>query len=379
MKRIVVHDGVGQSFWLNAKRAPAKKADARVDWVFMVWQPASWEQLRKLPADLNPVDPDDSAKGPPAQIDIYTGGGVRWADVQVPDGLEVIDRRLEAHGFSTADGVVIEGKVVDVTTQRPLAARMRLQRVEPQPKGGYLYPDVADAKADGQGRWVLKRAPAGWHRVVVEADGYVPRVVGYDRFDEQPRWVSLDGELAHPGPVSGRVVDEEGRPLADAEVQFADVVTSAGGRYTLPQDASIRTDADGRFRYDVAPVGRATIWVRKTGYCRPGLGLPIATPMSDVALSMMRSASVRVSVDFAGKEQPGGYMVKIAPEGGEVIGSYGGSGNIDAKGQIAFENVPPGKYVLQGQPNPSSGNQTTEPVAVDMKGGQAAEVTLRAK
>ena len=63
---------------------------------------------------------------------------------------------------------------------------MRLQRVEPQQKGGYLYPVVAEAKADAQGRWVLKKAPAGWVRVVVEADGFVPRVAGYARFDEQP-------------------------------------------------------------------------------------------------------------------------------------------------------------------------------------------------
>ena len=40
-KRLVVHDGVGRSFWLNSNRDPAKQAAARVDWVFMVWQRAS--------------------------------------------------------------------------------------------------------------------------------------------------------------------------------------------------------------------------------------------------------------------------------------------------------------------------------------------------
>ncbi len=55
-KRVVLHDGIGQSFWLNPNREPAKEAAARIDWIFMVWQPASWEHLRKLPADLNPTD-----------------------------------------------------------------------------------------------------------------------------------------------------------------------------------------------------------------------------------------------------------------------------------------------------------------------------------
>ncbi len=378
-KRVVVHDGVGRSFWLDANRNPAKKDAARMDWVFMVWQPANWEHLRRMPADFNPVDPDDTAKSPPAQIDVFTGGDLRWSDVHVPEGIEVVDRRLVAHGFTAADGVVIEGKVVDLATQRPLAARMRLQRVEPQPKGGYRYPVAAEAVADAQGRWVLKKAPAGWHRVVVEADGFVPRVVGYAQFDDEPLWSSFDGELARPGPVSGRVTDDAGRPLADVAVQFQHVEAGAGGRYETTHEASTKTDADGRFRYEGVPVGRATIWVRKPGYVRPGLGLPIKTPADDVALSMTKSSGVRVTVDFGGKVRPAGYMVKIEPEGGEAVGKYGGAGDVDAKGQIAFEGVPPGRYVLRGQPNPTTGNQTAEPITVDLKGGQTAEVTLRAK
>ena len=84
-------------------------------------------------------------------------------------------------------------------------------------------------------------------------------------------------------------------------------------------------------------------------------------------------------MDFAGKERAGGYMVRIAPEGGEVVGSYGGSGNIDAKNQMTFEIMPPGRYVVTGRPNPGSDGEETEPVTVDLKGGQAAEVTLKAK
>lgn len=378
-KRVVVHDGVGRSFWLDPNRLPAKRDSARIDWVFMVWQPASWEQLRRMPADLNPVDPDDATKGPPSQIDVFTGGGLRWSDVQIPEGIEVVDRRLEAHGFSAADGVVIEGKVVDVATQQPLAARMRLERVEPQPKGGYRYPVAAEATADAQGRWVLRKTPAGWFRVVIEADGFVPRVVGYARFEDEPQWSSFDGELARPGPVSGRVTDEEGRPLADVEVQFADVVPGAGGRYKTPHEAETKTGPDGRFRFEGVPAGRASVWVRKPGHVRPGLGLPIMMPADNIALSMRKSANVRVTVDFGGKDRPAGYMVKIEPEGGEAVGKYGGAGDVDANGQISFQSIPPGIYVLKGQPNPMTGDQVSQPITVDLKGGQMAEVTLRAK
>lgn len=377
-RRVVVHDGIGQSTWLNPNADPAKAAAAKVDWVFTVWQLANWERLRKLPADLNPINPDDTANGPPARIDVFTGGGLLWADVTVPDGLEVIDQRLVAHGFTEADGAVIEGKVVDLATQRPLPARMRLERVESQ-KGGYRYPLVAEAAADAQGRWVLRKVPAGWHRVVIGADGYLPRVVGYTRTDGEARWTSYEGELARPGPVSGRVTDEAGHPLADVDVRFADVVPRSGGRYESTGEKSTRTDADGRFRYEGAPAGRATIWVRKPGYCRPGLGLPIQTPAGDVALSMKRSARIRITVDFAGKARRGEYLAEIEPEGGAVVGSWGGSGRVDAEGRIAFEDVPPGKYRIRARPNPTDGTEEVGPVAVDLKGGETTEVFLKAK
>lgn len=379
IKRVIVRDGVGHSFWLNPNREPSKQAAARVDWIFMVWQTANWERLRKLPGDLNPTDPHDVDKGPPAQIDVYTGGGLRWSDVIVPVGLQVIDERLEAHGFTSADGIVLEGQVVDLATQRPVAAQMRLQRVEPQPKGGYRYTVVAETVADVQGRWVLKQAPAGWHRVVVEMDGYVPRVVGYAQFDDQPCWHSYRGGLSHPAPVSGSITDDAGEPLADVEVRLGDVVSGADGRYESPHEYRSQTDANGRFHLEQVPIGSATIWPHKAGYCRPGLGQPITTPAKDVALHMMKSARVRVTIDFAGRDRPAGYIVHMAPEGGEAVGKWSGSGNIDAENHLSFDDVPPGRYVLHGQPNPSAANEHTEPLTIELKGGQTAEIKLSAK
>jgi hypothetical protein len=375
-KRIIVHDGAGHSFWLAPNQEPEKLAAARVDWIFMVWQPASWERLRKLPGDLNPTDTADA--GPPAQIDVFTGK-LRWADVTIPKGIAVVDQGLEAHGFTTADGLVLEGKVTDLATRLPIAANVTLERVEPQKTGGYLYPVVALTKADSAGRWVLKNAPAGWVRVVVAAEGIVPRVAGYARFDGQPRWQTYDCGLSHSAPVSGRVTDDAGKPLSDVEVRLGDVVPESGGRYESPLEYTFKTDALGHFRAEQVPAGRATIWLHKPGYCRPGLGLAITTPKDGLALEMMKAARVVVTVDFTGRERPTGYIVMIEPEGGDVVGSYGGSGNINDKNQIAFENVPPGRYVFRGQPNPSSGDQRTEPVTVDLKGGEAAEVTLEAK
>ena len=138
-KRVIVHDGVGGSFWLNPNGEPSKQESARIDWVLMVWQADRWDRFRSLPADLKPGDMADAKNGPPAQIDVFAGGNIRWVDVSVPKGLEVVDQRLEAHGFTIADGNVLEGKLSDLSTNRSLSGRVSLELIEPQPKGGYRF------------------------------------------------------------------------------------------------------------------------------------------------------------------------------------------------------------------------------------------------
>jgi hypothetical protein len=377
-KRIVVHDGVGRSFWLNPNREREKDKAAQVDWVFTVWQPARWEQLRKMPAHLHRIAPSEGELGPPAQIDIYTGGAIRWNEITIPAGLEVIDERLEAHGFSLADGTVLEGNVIDLDTNAPIAARVELQLIEPQSIGGYRYTRVTETAADAKGHWVLKKAPPGWHRIVIDASGYVPRIVGHERFDDQPGWHSYESGLSRLASVSGRISDEGGQPLADVEVRLDDIA-SQDGRYESPHEYKAKSDAEGRFRIEQVPLGTTRIWLRKPGYCRPGLGLEIKSPIDDVALNMVRSAELRIAVDFSKTTRPEAYLVEVEPEGGSVVGSWGGSANIDATNQYAFSNVPPGRYVVNGRPNPGSESQQAGPMTVELKGGQAVDVTLTAK
>ncbi|HEV3145557.1 MAG TPA: carboxypeptidase-like regulatory domain-containing protein [Gemmataceae bacterium] len=378
-KRVVLHDGVGNSFWLNPNGEEGKRDKAKMDWIFMIWQPANWQHLRKLPPDINPTGGDDGKNGPPSQIDVYCGGNVKWADVKVPEGLKIDDQRLEAHGFTTADGVVMEGNVSDLLTNKPLVAKMRLERVEPQKTGGYQYPSVTEVETNEEGHWVLKKTPAGWLRLVITAEGYVPRVTGYVKIDDQPRWQTFETALARGGSVAGRITDEAGKPLADVDVRLGDVTAGSGGAYQSLNEFRARTGADGRFRFEQVPIGKASVWIHKPGYVRPGLGPTITTPKEDIELSMGKSTQVIVTVDFTGKKRPGGYMVSMTPEGADKVGTYGGSGNINDKNQMTFDNVPPGKYILKGRPNPGADKEETEPVTIDVKGGETVAVKLTAK
>ena len=72
LKRVVVHDGTGHSFWLAPNREKEKLESAKIDWVLMVWQPASWQiSASSLPTSTRPTSPTPlrpprSTSSPPA-------------------------------------------------------------------------------------------------------------------------------------------------------------------------------------------------------------------------------------------------------------------------------------------------------------------------
>ena len=371
--KLFVHDGIGNSFWLNINNEEGKRKQAEIDWTFTAWIPENWKRFRRG-ADARPDE-----EGPYPEIHLYPAGRVKWEDVKVPEGVEVIDERLAAHGYAATDGTVLEGQVNDIETKMGMVAHIELQLIKTPKTGGYEYETILKTDSDAQGKWVLKSIPLGWYQVVASAEGYISRTVTHERVEDGPRWVGVKTVLAKPGPVSGVVVDVDGKPLAGVSVRFDDPVADPDEDYSATQSQAVETDADGKFSSDQIPRGRTTIWVYKEGYCRPGLGLPVKTPASDVKLSMVKSSRIEVVVDFSKSKRPEGYMVQIEPEGGSVVGSWGGSGNIDVANTITFQNVPPGRYVLKGRPNPGSTNDETDPVTIDLVGGETEPVVLEAK
>jgi hypothetical protein len=376
VRRVVLHDGVGYSHWLAPNREKDKLAAAKIDWRFMVWQPSNWERLRSLPPDLNPTGGKETS--PPAVLDIYMAN-FKFSDLVIPRGLEFVDNRLEGHGFTTADGIVFTGTAMDVADNVRLEATVKVQRIENK-DGKYQYTTLTETKADPAGKWVIRKAPAGWVRVVVEAAGYAPRVVGYSKSENEPRLQKFECRLAKAAEVAGRVVDDEGKPLPDVSVRLSNFAPAKGeGRYDLADESDLKTDAEGRFRIAGAPIGKASVWIHKSGYVRPGLGPTIEIPAKEVSLTMGKSSTLTITVDFTGKTRPGGYVVNIEPEGGSKVGTHGGSGNIDPEGKISFKDFPPGKYVITGRPNPGSEKETTKPLTVELKSGVDQSVTIHAK
>ena len=375
--RVVLHDGVGKSFWLNTNQEKEKAEKAKVDWIFMVWQPERRNMQRRLPVGISAIGKHEPAII--AQLDVYTGGSIHWKDVVVPEGIEVIDQRLETHGFTTADGTVLEGTVIDIATRKPLKASLILQRIEPQKQGGYAYTNLVEVASDSDGHWTLKNAPQEWCRLLLTADGYAPRVIGYGKYDDQPHWSEHNSGLSKPGIVTGRVVDSDGQPLADVDVRIDAIEVKSAGAYESLSDSTIKTDAEGRFSFEVLPLGTAKVRVHKPGYIGHGMGNKIEIPASDLKLEMQLAAKLRVSIDFSETKRAGGYLVHIEPEGGEQVGKWSGDGDINANNEFICENIPQGRYVVTSRPNPGSTDQQTDPITVDLKGGATTEVTIKSK
>ena len=69
-KQVIVHDGIGRSYWLKTYH---EDLNAQVDWIFAFYQSGAGQ----------------------TQIDVYVGGNIDWADVVIPDGIDVVDMRVE--------------------------------------------------------------------------------------------------------------------------------------------------------------------------------------------------------------------------------------------------------------------------------------------
>ena len=175
------------------------------------------------------------------------------------------------------------------------------------------------------------------------------------------------------------MADEAGAPLANVEVRI-DTIQVDGSGYETAYDRTVKTDADGRFQNNQVPHGSTSIWISKPGYVRAGLGESITTPKAGISLAMKKAGRTVITVEFAAlREKPNGYIVHIEPEGGEAIGKWSGDGNINEKNQIIYENIPPGKYVIWGRPNPGSEKERTDPINVELQGGETKEIKLIAK
>lgn len=372
--RLVIYDGKAESFWLGIND---KKQKHPMEWTFVVWEKENYERLFGQGAGrFMARSPQYGQPLPPPELTVYMGNGLDWSKIKVPEGIDVVDDRLAAHGYRAEDGAVFEVSVKDLANGKPLsAAELVIERRPSTNATNSGDNEVTRAEANAEGQIVLKGLPRESLTLTIRKPGYVGRTLDYINTD-QILWKQYDVSLSVGTRVSGVVQDEKGKPVANATVRATEFLTPDGKPYAWLESLSAKTDTEGRFTIEAVPSGSARYYAHAENYVTVGLGEILPTSDEPITIKVTGSGKMKVTV----KPVPqGGYIVNVAPEGGEKIGSWGGGSNLGADGTCEFSHIPPGRYVVHGRPNPGREADKTESVTVDIKPHETAQVTLTAK
>jgi RNA polymerase sigma factor (sigma-70 family) len=249
------------------------------------------------------------------------------------------------------DRAVVEGRVVDASTGRPLA-EFGIQSVGGiQGKLSRSYADRFEIVRDPQGKFRLENVQLGDSTIVVQADGFATGYVPLHRESSAP--VGRVEVALEPGLIAeGTVFDETGEAVSGAWVfsgdlpppialtaladgtmdaagtaaTYVDAVTSDEGQYTL----NTLTPGDNRVSAFHPKAGRGEAALSWSGKHLTGI---------DIVLASDASGSVEVVVTVEGV--PGKNSVVFAGQPGG-LGEFVQRGHTNEDGRVLLEDLPVG-------------------------------------
>ncbi len=279
---------------------------------------------------------------------------------------------------------IIRGRVLAGDNGQPIRrASVHLFSTEPPVNGQF---ENRTTSTDAEGLYEFRELPAGRYTVNATKGAYVGVAFGQSTPRDTPKPIDLlagqvlqrvDISLPRGGVVSGRIIDEFGEPLSNAQVT---AVMPQGGRM-LPSGRTATTNDLGEFRlYGLMPgqyyvrasvrsqsgptqdpdhVGYATTYfpgvVDETGARRVTVAATQAIAEMVFAMVPVKTATVTGHiVDSHGKAFAG--MLTLVPTAGIMGPSMNGAA-VRPDGTFTFANVLPGDYLLRAQ---SRGNADAE-------------------
>ena len=274
--------------------------------------------------------------------------------------------------LALAPPTVLEGRTLDVSTLKPVPrVKLSVTVVE--------EPLVARSGADG--RYRIRGLRPG--EVHVRADE--PRHVRWTRGNvqlEKGATKVLDVPLTRGASLSGRVVDEERRPVAEAKVLVSDGEESPFGMVMRAMGgdpaAKIRSRADGTFSATRLPPGEnQRLTVQHPDYEKATLGgisLVAGGARTGAVVTLRRGLVVTGSVkDLEGSPIPGvevalsqSRVVRSSSGGRRMQMSFGGVSEIapaksGSDGRFELKGVPPGDFALTAN-GPGWATETVDPL-----------------
>jgi hypothetical protein len=381
---LVIHDGPHTNQFLKDEKDP--KSNTRVDWAFTAWVPANWHFIYNNPKSTFGADrPQFRQPCPDPHLDVYVTEQIDWAKVKIPEGLTVVDQRAAAAGKELPmQGALLLGDVFDMASGKPVAnAKFTIERRTNRGK----YEEAASGTSDKDGRLTVQNIPAGAYRMVVSAPGYATREVDSEELRDR-QLLKKVVYLSTAVKFTGTVLGEDGRGAKGVQVR-ADTKLGIDGRgYPAPDSMTVTTDDKGVFTFDSLPAGYTQLHATAPGLYRVedifkiyDVVSPRATMRSGfsepVVIKMVRSGGLKVKVVNLPNGKAEGVNISIEPAGGLKIGSWGGSANLKPDGTYAFENVPPGEYVVSTRPQHAGLPKDPNAKTIKIEGGKTLEVEVK--
>jgi protocatechuate 3,4-dioxygenase beta subunit len=279
------------------------------------------------------------------------------------------------------------------------------------------------AFTDAQGRYEFSELPAGRFNLSVSKSGFVTMQYGQTRPFEPGHPIELadaqvmekaDIALPRGSAVSGRVLDEFGEPVADANVTAMRTQFMGGHRRLVPSGRASTTNDLGQFRVFGLPPGEYYVSAsmrsfdsmildmmgtaggptgsnNNSGYAatyypgtpNPGeaqrLSLTIGQELSTVDIQMQPVKLARITgVATTSDGKPmSGALVMMMPSIKEALAFMpGGTSRTDKDGNFTLSGVAPGEYSIQIQSMAAMMSVATE--AMSMLGGDDAPAGKKA-
>ena len=304
----------------------------------------------------------------------------------------------------------LEGRVVSVTGEVLKRVDLVLSRIDSTEHAQY------SGKSDGDGRFALVNLDPGKYRLSGGRRGYVHMSYGAKRPGRPGTTLALDPgqhlsgivfRLFPQSVIAGRVLDQDGDPLAYAAVQLQNYQYERGQRQLTEATQGITNDL-GEFRLFGLPPGRyylSVSWNQMMGRSNPGdPGPDVASEISytrtyypaatnaagaqpidlqpgsqirglEMVLLKTRTVSVRGRV-ISNKTAPADRPAEIYLVSRDASRNffYDNERSTDSLGNFEFRGITPGSYVLIAQRwgNPAWGGRVT----LDVGGANVESVVI---